>query len=490
MAYLIGIDLGTSSVKTMIMDERGDCKALVSREYDIQVPQAGYAEQSADILWQSTVQSIRDALAQCWIHGNEIAAIGLSGQMHGLVTLDHEKQPVRPVISWADQRSERQVRKLRGSIAEEHSCNPASAGFLLPSLMWMREEEPEMFDQTRYVMLPKDYIRYRLTGVIATDASDASGTLLFQIKERKWDKETAEKFWIPYDILPPVEESMAIIGTISESASRLTGLAKGIPVVCGGGDSPMQLTGSGVIHPGQLVTNIGTASQINCITDRVYSDFYFRLNTFCHVAQDRWITMGAGLNGGMVLKWLKQNVFRDITSYDEMSSLASQAPAGAEGLVFLPFLCGERSPYMDARAKGILFGMSLLHTREHIVRACMESIIYSFFDCVKVFEELGIPMQDKIIASGTGTRSSLWLQMQADILQKEVHTTKGAEESCMGAAIAAGVGCGIYGSLEEGCAAVVRMDERVYEPQRDNYEVYMNNFELYRRIYQNNKELF
>lgn len=200
--------------------------------------------------------------------------------------------------------------------------------------------------------------------------------------------------------------------------------------------------------------------------------------------------MGAGLNGGIVLKWLKKDIFREIPDYDAMTALAEKIPAGAEGLVFLPFLCGERSPYMDARAKGIFFGLELIHKREHMIRACMESVVYSFLDCMRVFEEIGIPMEDRIIASGGGARSSLWLQMQADILQKEIYTTKGREEACIGAAIAAGVGCGIYASLEEGCQTVVRMDDRVYEPDPANYEAYMRNFEIYRKVYRNNKELF
>lgn len=490
MGYLMGIDLGTSSVKTMIMDENGTCKALAFRDYDIQFPKAGYTEQDTGMFWQSVIQSIRSAMNQSWLKGSEISAIGLTGQMHGLVTLDREKKAIRPVIIWADQRSERQVRKLRGTEAEENGCNPASAGFLLPSLMWMREEEPELFDRIRYVMLPKDYIRYCLTGTIGTDPSDASGTLLFHMKNRTWDWETARKYRIPQEVLPVCEPSTKIVGAVTEEASRLTGLAKGTPVICGGGDGPMQLIGNGVIHPGQLVTNIGTASQIDCISDRVYPDYNYRLNTFCHVAEDRWITMGAGLNGGIVLKWLKKYVFREIPDYDAMSDLAGKVPAGADGLVFLPFLCGERSPYMDAKAKGIFFGLGLIHTREHMIRACMESVVYSFLDCMRVFEEIGIPMENKIIASGGGARSSLWLQMQADILQKEIRTTKGREEACIGAAIAAGVGCGVYSSLEEGCRAVVQMNDKVYEPNKNNYEVYMRNFEVYRKVYQNNKELF
>lgn len=490
MGYLMGIDLGTSSVKAMIMEENGDCKALASRDYDIQFPKAGYTEQNPEMLWQAAVQSIRSAMVQSRLCGSEISAIGLTGQMHGLVTLDAEKRPIRPVILWADQRSERQVRKLRGTVTEENACNPASAGFLLPSLMWMREEEPELFDRIRYVMLPKDYIRYRLTGTIGTDPSDASGTLLFCMKDRVWDLDTAEKYRIPPEILPPCESSTQIIGAVTEEAGRLTGLDRGTLVICGGGDGPMQLVGNGVIHPGQLVTNIGTASQIDCISDRVYPDDSYRLNTFCHVPKDRWITMGAGLNGGIVLKWLKKDVFREIPDYNEMSALAAKIPAGAEGLVFLPFLCGERSPYMDAKAKGIFFGLGLIHSREHMIRACMESVVYSFLDCMQVFEELGIPMEDRIIASGGGARSALWLQMQADILQKEIYTTKGREEACIGAAIAAGVGCGIYSSLEEGCRSVVRMNDKVYEPNREHLDVYMKNFEVYRKVYRNNKELF
>lgn len=490
MAYLMGIDLGTSSVKVMIMDEQGRCLALAAEGYDIQLPRPGFAEQSPELLWESACKSIRQAFAGCRVRGDEIAAVGLTGQMHGLVTLNGRGETVRPAIIWNDQRSERQVRKIRGTAVEEHACNPASTGFWLPSLLWMQEEEPELYDQIRHILLPKDYIRFRLTGEIATDPSDASGTLLYHMEKRAWDEETARRYHIPMEFFPPCRESMQIVGEVTKKAEEETGILAGTSVICGGGDGPMQLAGNGVIHPGQLVTNIGTASQVDCIGSRIYPDDRFRLNTFCHVQPERWITMGAGLNGGIVLKWLKKEIFREIPDYETMPELAAKAPAGADGLVFLPFLCGERSPYMDATAKGIFFGLKLIHTKEHMIRACMESVVYSFLDCMKVFEELGIPMEDRIIASGGGAKSGFWLQMQADILQKEIYTTKGVEEACRGAAVCAGVGCGVYGSLEEGCGTVVRLEDKVYEPSAAPRAAYMENFELYRKIYQNNKVLF
>lgn len=238
MGYLMGIDLGTSSAKAMIMDEEGECRALAFRDYDIQFPKAGYAEQDARMLWQAAAESIQAVMAQGEIRGDEISAIGLAGQMHGLVTLDREKNPIRPVIIWADKRSERQVRKLRGTTAEENACNPASAGFWLPSLMWMREEEPEFFDRICHILLPKDYIRYCLTGIIGTDYSDASGTLMFRMQKGIWDWENIEKYRIPREVLPSCEKSVKIIGTVTEEAGRLTGLAKGTPVICGGRGRP------------------------------------------------------------------------------------------------------------------------------------------------------------------------------------------------------------------------------------------------------------
>lgn len=488
MAYLLGIDVGTSSAKVMIIDEAGEKIAGGSSEYDIDIPQTGYAEQSCALLWEAVCSALKQALQRKAIR-EEIAAVGVTGQMHGMVMLDGDKNPVRPTIIWADQRSVRQVDFLQTLHLEEHVGNPMATGFLLPSLLWVKENEPENFARMRYVMLPKDYIRYRLCGSIGTDYSDASGTLLFHLEQADWDRQTLEKLDIPLSVLPPCHSSCSIAGEVSAVSGRETGLKPGIPVIWGGGDTPMQLTGNGVIRAGQLCTNIGTASQINCICRDVPAPGQ-GINVFHHVPEALWMAVGAGLNGGIVLKWMRSVFFPEIKNYQGMDVLAEQSVPGANGLVMLPFLCGERSPYLDPNAKGILFGMTLAHTRKDVIRAGMESVVFSFRGCMEVFHRMGLFMGESIIASGGGVKSPLWLQMQADILGKTIYITEGREACGKGAAIAAGVGCGVYRDIEEACERTVRISDKVYEPDPRCREVYEERFGLYTSLYRNNRELF
>ncbi len=488
MVHLLGVDVGTSSAKAVVMDERGNIISSGKSAYDIAIPHAGYAEQECEMLWRAVCEAIRGAVRETSVK-KRIRAVGITGQMHGIVLLDKEKKPLRPVIIWADKRSRKQVEMLKNCGLETRVGNPVSTGMFLPSLLWVKENEPELFEKAVCAMLPKDYIRCLLCGAPGTDYSDATGTLLFHLKEGGWDREMIEKYHIKESLLPECHDSCEIAGETSTACEEITGLPAGLPVVYGGGDTPMQIVGNGIVKSGQLNTNIGTANQINCVCDFLQK-FDARVNLFHHIPQNGWIGVGAGLNGGILMKWLQNNVFTGYQSFSQMSGVAAESPAGANGLVWLPFLNGERSPYMDENAKAILFGMSLAHTREDIIRAAMESVVFSFRDCMRVFEEIHLPMQEEVIASGGGSKSTLWLQMQADILQRPIRVTKGDEEACKGAAIAAGVGCGVYASLEEGCRAAVRFGDRMYEPQVKNKEVYDKAFGIYLELYQNNKTLF
>ena len=488
MAYLLGIDVGTSSTKAVVMDEAGRTVSCGKSAYDIRIPEDGYAEQDCETLWQAVCEAVRSAIADSSAK-RKVKAVGVTGQMHGLVLLDKNKKPLRPVIIWADKRSKKQVEMLKERRIETRVGNPVSTGIFLPSLLWVKENEPALFERAEYAMLPKDYIRYRLCGTLGTDYSDATGTLLYCLKEGSWDGDTMGRYAIRESLLPQCGDSCEIAGKVSAVCQESTGLPAGLPVVYGGGDTPMQLVGNGIVGSGQLNTNIGTANQINCICSAL-PKLDPRINIFHHIPQDTWLAVGAGLNGGILMKWLQNNVFTGYRNFEQMSEAAAKSPAGAKGLVWLPFLNGERSPYMDENARAILFGMTLAHTREDIIRAAMESVVFSFRDCMGVFEELRLPMEEELTASGGGSKSGLWLQMQADILQKPIKVTEGDEDACKGAAIAAGVGCGIYATLEEGCLAAVRFCDVVYEPLAKNREVYENAFHTYLALYRNNKELF
>lgn len=489
MAYLMGIDLGTSSVKTLIVDQNGYSISCAAESYNMDVPQIGFAEQDCESLWKATVLSIQHACSQAGANKKEIKSIGLSGQMHGLVILDKDKRPIRPIIIWADQRTKKQVDYLKTLHCEENIRNPMNTGFFLPSLLWVKENEPDYFAQIQYMLLPKDYIRYRLCGEMGTDFSDASGTLLFNQLTQDWDELLIKKLEIKKESLPSCHKSYETAGYLQGGPADMAGLRKGIPVAFGGGDGPMQLIGNGAVTPGKVVTNIGTASQVDVICDFPYYDKKTRVNVFHHAVENRWITMAASLNGGIILNWLKNNIFTDITSYDEMDSCAERTGPGCNGLVFLPYLCGERFPHMDPDAKGILYGLTISHNRDHIIRACMESTVYAFKEGIEVFEQLGIPVGDTIIAAGGGTRSPLWLQIQADILQRQIITIQNTEAACIGAAIAGGVCCGVYQDVYEGCEIAVHASEKITIPNADTWPVYLENYQKYHMLYENNKNL-
>lgn len=488
MAYLMGIDVGTSSAKAIIMDEKGSIVGHGAHGYDFDISHPSYAEQDCHILWNSTCKAIKLALEQSG-KKSDISAIGISGQMHGLVMLDGDKKPIRPIIIWADKRSSDQVAELKILGLAERVGNPIATGFFLPSLLWIKQHEPHHFEKIRYLMMPKDYIRFRFTGEIGTDFSDASGTLLYNLTENDWDRATIEKYEIPYDVLPDCHNSCEIAGTITPQAANDTDLKLGTPVVFGGGDTPMMLTGNGVIGDMQISTNIGTASQI-CYVCPFVPATGGKLNTFHHIPADKWISVGASLNGGVVLEWLRSTLLAKSAGFQDMDKIAQKSAPGANGVVMLPFLSGERSPYLDENAKGIFFGLTLSTTINDIIRSAMESIVFSFRNSMSVFKELNYSMKDEIIASGGGARSPLWLQLQADILQKTIRVNNGEEEACKGAALAAGVGCGIYDSLEQACSCVQKLSTVIYEPNPKNIAVYDHNFAIYRSLYENNKTLF
>ncbi|WP_302326648.1 xylulokinase [Enterocloster lavalensis] len=489
--YLMGIDLGTSSVKVLLIDSSGIILGVRANSYEIQSRHPGWAEQDMDLLWEATASTIKELLTGTGIDPIQIKGIGLSGQMHGLVLLNRERQLIRPAIIWIDQRSASYLEAMSRSEIyrqfQEITLNTPGTGFYVSSLLWLKEQEPENYRKIWKALLPKDYIRYRLCGKIGTEETDASGTLIFDTSKRLWARDLAERVGIDSQIFPDCYTSCETAGTVTLQCARATGLAPGTPVMFGGGDQPMQAVGNGIISPGTVCANIGTGSQLSCVVDRPLFDKAYRTNTFCHV-QGMWTIMGASLNGGIALNWLRDNFFQG-NGYASLNRYIDDVPAGSDGLIFLPYLAGERSPHMDSKARAIFFGLTLRHNYKHFARAVMEGITFSLREAMEIFLELGISCE-KVVASGGGAKSRSWLQIQADILGKEIYTSRCTQEACLGAAIIAGVGAGIYSSLKEACDQLVLFKDEIVYPQDKNCQVYEEQFRKYRQLYPCNRSLF
>lgn len=492
MGYLAGIDLGTSSVKTLIITPEGKTLAVSHADYEVKTPKMGYAEQNPEIWWECTVKTIREALAGSGVQPTELTGIGFSGQMHGMVALDKEKKPVMPAIIWMDQRSAEEtgeIRKLADELLDTELLNQPGAGMMICSLLWLKKNRREDYEKISHVMLPKDYIRYRLTGNIGTEYSDACSTLAFSVKNRCWCRELIKRIGLKEDIWPEAYESFQVAGTVCGAAAKETGLAECTKVVFGAGDSSAQLTGNGVVRPGITACNIGTASQIAAVVDTPVYDRQMRLQTWCHTVPDKWYVQGGTLNGGSTLGWLKKKILKDMRPYAELDAEAALAPAGSEGMLFIPFLAGERTPFMDPYAKGIYFGMGMKHEQSHIIRATMEGVIYNLKECIAILDEMGI-QRTRMIASGGAAKGNTWKQIQADILEMPVYTTSTEEEACQGAAILAAVGCGIYKEIEEACSVIVKLNDRPVEPIAGNVEMYRAQQQMFKELYYKVKDLY
>ena len=492
MRYFMGIDLGTSSVKALIVDERGGIVSGAQQGYDIRKERIEYAEQNADMLWEATKKVIAGAVADAPIGAEEIAGIGYSGQMHGLVMVDRDGKPIRDAIIWADQRSASTIEEIHGIIPREEyqavSLNALSTGFLVASLMWVKRHEPQSFERIAKVMLPKDYIRFKMCGLYGTDASDASSAAIFDTARRDWAWDFIDRLGLSREFFPPCHEAYEIAGEVSAACAAETGLRAGTPVVYGGGDTPMQGVGNGLIGPGTLTANIGTACQLAAILDAPKHDALYRTNTFCHICDSTWMLMGAHLSGGVALKWLRDQVLM-MGSYDEMTAVAATAPAGSEGLLFLPYLSGERTPCNDPNARGVWLGLSLKHSRAHMIRSVMEGIVLGLRNSLAIFEGLGVEF-DRIVASGGGARGRLFREIQADVFGREIYMNAGNEQACTGAALTAAVGVGTYKSFAEACAQMVRYSPEVVAPNMENHKLYEERFQIYKEIYGHNRDLF
>lgn len=491
MAMLLGIDLGTQSVKASLIDSEAGLRATAGEEYPVLVPQIGWAEEEPDVWWEKLVAVLGKLREQAPNEYAAICCIGITGQMHGLVMLDAELKPFVPAIVWLDQRSAAQVQEIEGMIGTEvlaeHVQNRIFPGFALPSLLWVKQEKPDIFARITRICAPKDYVRLRLTGKLACDVTDASATTMFDLPKRTWFRDLTDELGFGRSLFPECHESTEIAGCVTPAASAATGLREGIPVIYGAGDQSGLTIGNGLYKEGTMVANIGTGGTMATISSVDTYDPKLRLHTFCNAVNGSYSVFGAILGGGICMRWLRDSIL-GFETYALMSEQAGKVAPGSDGLVFLPYLGGERTPYMDPEAEGMFLGLRLIHTRAHFVRAVMEGIVFALKDSLCVLEELGLGT-DTIIASGGGARSSVWLQIQADIFGKKLMVTDIAEQGSLGIAILAGVGAGVFGSVEEGCAALVRYSDRTFAPIPENVRMYEERYDIFREAYQKNAAL-
>jgi len=436
------------------------------------------------------------ALQSAGLRGDDIACLGFSGQMHGAVMLDESGRVVRPALIWCDVRTDRQCRELTEKIGAERiiqlTCNPALANFTLTKFLWVRENEPENWKRVRSVMLPKDYVRYQLTGDRATDMADASGTLLLDVANRRWSSEMLEATEIDRALLPALYESPDICGKVSAGAAAVTGLKAGTPVVAGAGDQAAGATGMGIVTPGAVSATIGTSGVVFAATDAPALDRQGRLHTFCHAIPGRWHVMGVTQAAGLSLRWFRDQfgAGRDDgrDAYERLTEEAATAPPGCKGLLWTPYLMGERTPHLDPHARGALVGLTASHKRADVIRAILEGVAFSLRDSFSIFSEMNVPVKSVRLGGG-GARSALWRQIQADVYGHEVEVVEAEEGAAYGAALLAGVGAGMWASVDEACASVVRVAKRV-RPEAEAVATLNQNYAAYRRVYGATREIF
>jgi xylulokinase len=495
MSYLIGIDVGTSGTKTLLVDEAGHVVASATAEYPLSTPRANWAEQEPSDWWAATVATVREVLGTSGVRGEEVGGIGLSGQMHGSVFLDAAGEVIRPAILWCDQRTAEQCAWITEKVGREdlvaETCNQMLTGFTVPKIIWLRDHEPEAFSRMTHVLLPKDYIRYKLTGEYATEVSDASGTGLLNVPRRQWSSLVVERVGLSLDMLPTVYESFEVSGRVSPAVAAMTGLAAGTPVVGGGGDQAAGAVGNGIVEPGIVSSTTGTSGVVFAHLHEPLMDPRLRTNSFCHAVPGAWHVMGVMLSAGGSLRWYRDALCADEKAvaagtgrdpYEYITAAAAQAPLGAEGLLFLPYLTGERTPYPDPDARGVFFGLHLRHDKRHLARAIMEGVSFGLRDSFQIIEDMGCGIA-QVRASGGGARSDLWRQMQADITGRPHCVINVDEGPAFGVALLAGVGTGVWSTVPEACRATIRVVDEKQACAR-THEAYGPYYALYRKLYQ------
>ena len=486
MSYLLGFDVGTTGVKAILISADGKVLSNRTRPYPLSSPRPRWVEQSPEDWWKGTKLVIQDVISEAGINAGEIKGISLSGQMHSSVFLDSKMQVIRPAILWSDTRTSRQCQHIYNRVGGldkliEYVSNPALEGFTAPKILWLRENEPENYKKTRYVLLPKDYIRYKLTGEVFTEDSDAAGTLLFDVKERKWSLDLLRELEIDPDILPPVLSSTQIAGRITKQVARETNLKENTPVVAGGADNACGAIGSGIIKTGRIMTSVGSSGVVLAYTDNPRADRQGRIHLFNHARPQSWYIMGVMLSAAMCLKWLKENICNNSLDYDRLSELAAGILPGSERLLFLPYLYGERTPHANSNARGVFFGISGKHALAHFARSVMEGVGFGLRDSLELIKQQGVKVKE-VRAIGGGAKSRCWVQILADVLGEEISLLDIEEGPAFGATLIAGVGVNVYEDFEQAEDNIIRVKERI-SPESANTRLYNEFYQMYKRLY-------
>ena len=483
--YWLGIDVGTGGTRALLVNEEGKVRhGFTAPHEEMRMERALWAEQRPENWWDAAQAAIRGVLSAAQTDGRDVAGIGLSGQMHGLVLLDSNDSVIRPALIWCDQRSQKQVDDLNESIGQhailDYIANPVLTGFTLPKLLWVRDNELDLFSRVRRVLLPKDFVRFKLTGEYVTDVSDASGSALFDVVRRRWSSELVDRLHLDARILPRVLESPEVSGRVSPTAAGATGLVEGTPVVAGGGDQAASAVGNGIVEPGHVSCTIGTSGVVFAHTPSPLCDSAGRVHTFCHAVPGAWHVMGVTQGAGLSLQWFRRNLAADET-YETLLAEAATSPAGAQGLYWLPYLMGERTPHLDASARGGWVGLTAKHSRADLIRAILEGVSYSQKDGLDIIEGLGVKV-DSVRLSGGGARSGLWRQVFADVFGRRVTTLETEEGSAYGAALLALAGTGSYGSIGDICRAAIHVKSSL-EPRSEDAAIYGRGHNIYQSLY-------
>ncbi|WP_428937489.1 xylulokinase [Fontivita pretiosa] len=502
MSYLLGIDIGTSGTKTLICDDHGKVIATAMAEHPISSPRPGWSEQDPQDWWSATCKATKAVLKKARLRAADIGGIGLSGQMHGSVFLGEGEKPLRPALLWNDQRTAEQCAQIEAKAGGREAlielvANPALTGFTAPKILWVRQHEPKIYEKTRHILLPKDYIRYRMTGEYATEVSDASGTLLLDVVNRTWSDRLLTLLDIDKSLLPRLHESPEITGTLHESGAEALGLRPGIPVVGGGGDQAAGAVGNGIVTAGIVSATLGTSGVVFAHSDQPTRDPQGRVHTMCHAVPGKWCVFGCMLSAGGSFQWFRNQLGqnevlaarkRKVDPYELLVAEAAKAQPGAEGVFFLPYLTGERCPWPDPCARGGWIGITARTTRRDLIRSLLEGVTFGMRDALEIMRQMNIPIT-QVRASGGGARSEFWRRLQADIYNAPIVMTNAAEGPAFGVALLAGVGIGAFKSVEEACKASIRQVGRI-APNRKLAALYERYYSVYRSLYPALKDRF
>lgn len=494
MRYLLGVDLGTSGTKTVLFDEKGKVIASALEEYPLLQPHNGWAEQDPKTWADAAVHTARDVLKKSGVNPADVKGLAISGQMHGLVMLDKDGKVLRNAILWCDARTGAQCAEIEQRVGKrrliEICANPALPGFTAPKILWVREHEPEIYKRCAHILLPKDYVRYCLTGEFATEVSDASGMQLLDVPHRCWSAEMLKLLAIDPALLAKVYESPEITGQITPQVAAATGLSTHTVVVGGAGDNAAAAVGTGIVEPGKAFTTIGTSGVVYAHTAQPHIDPQGRVHTFCCAVPGCWHVMGVTQAAGLSLRWFRDTCARDLLAeaeqqqtgvYNLINEAAQGVPRGSNRLLYLPYLMGERTPHLDPDCRGVFFGLSAMHTQADMLRAVMEGVGYSLTDCLEILQGMGLSIQS-MMACGGGSKSPVWRQILADMYGLPLQTLGGQEGPALGAAILAGVGTGLFPDVPSACREFIR-PQATCTPEQAAHEYYLRGHRLYQKLY-------